>query len=155
MTLKRAKSRVLDIQGKRDYRATSKIIPQAQKKGIKEVQQLLQQEVMLFISDDDFLYRKNKEQHQVVLPHALKEAVYRYLHINMAHIGTDRTFQLIRERCYWPKIEDKVSHFFNHQCPCVRQRKPHKQGKPPPLPTKSSAPLEIVGIDFLHLEKSS
>ena len=36
----------------------------------KEIQQLLRQEAKLFISDDDVLYRKNKEQHQVFLPHA-------------------------------------------------------------------------------------
>ena len=46
----------------------------------KEVQQLLRQESKLFISGD-VLYRKYNEQHHVVLPHALKKAVYRELHI--------------------------------------------------------------------------
>ena len=73
----------------------------------------------------------------------------------MAHLGAGKTLQLIRERFYWPKMEEEVRHFINHQCPCVRQKKPHIQSKAPLLPVTSSAPLEIVGIDFLFLEKSS
>ena len=65
--------------------------PRHRRSKSKEVQQLLRQEAKLFITDDDVLYRKNKEQHQVALPHSLKEAVYRKLHINMAHVGADRT----------------------------------------------------------------
>ena len=52
-------------------------------------------------------------------------------------------------------MEEEVRHFTNHQCPCVRKKKPHIQGKALLLPITSSAPLEIVGIDILHLEKPS
>ena len=55
------------------------------------MKQLVRQGTKLFISDDDVLHRKNKAQHQFVLPHALKEAVYRELHINMTHLGVERT----------------------------------------------------------------
>ena len=59
------------------------------------------------------------------------------------------------ERFYWPKMEEEVRHFINYQCPCVKQKKPHKQGKAPLVPITSSAPLEIVRINFLHRETSS
>ena len=52
-------------------------------------------------------------------------------------------------------MKEEVRHFINHQCPCVIRKKPHIQSKTSLLPTTSSAPLEIIGIDFLHLEKSS
>ena len=52
-------------------------------------------------------------------------------------------------------MEEEVRHFFNDQCPCVRQKKPDIQGNALLLPITLSALLEIVGIDFLHLEKSS
>ena len=52
-------------------------------------------------------------------------------------------------------MEEEVRHFINHQRPCVRQKKPHIHGKAPLLPITSSATLESVGIDFLHLENSS
>ena len=50
---------------------------------------------------------------------------------------------------------EEVRNFINHQCPCVIQKKPHIQGKGPLLSITSSAPLEIKGVDFLHLVKSS
>lgn len=107
----------------------------------------------MFISHDDILYCKNKEQHQVVSRHALKEAVFRELHINMTRLGADRTLQCIRERFYLPKMEEKVRRFINNQHPCVRQKKPHIQGKAPLLSIISSAPLEIVEIDFFAPKK--
>ena len=51
-------------------------------------------------------------------------------------------------------MEKEIRHFINHHCPFKRQKKSHVQGKAP-LPITSSAPLKIVEIDFLHLEKSS
>ena len=78
----------------------TRLSPRCRRSELREVQQLLRQETKLFINNDDVLYRKNREQHQVVLPHALKETVYRELHINMAHLGADRTLQLIRKRFY-------------------------------------------------------
>ena len=122
----------------------ARLSPRHGRRESKEVQQLLWQEVKLFISDDDALFRANKEQHQVVLSHTLKEEVDTY-----------RTLQVIRVRFYWPKMAEEVRHFINHQRPRVRQKKPHIQGKAPLLPTAASAPLEIVRIDFLHLEMPS
>ena len=111
----------------------TRLSPRHRRSDSKEVQQLLWKEGKLFISDDDVLYHKNKEQHQMLLPHALKEAVYRELHINMTHLGADKTLQLIRERIYWLKMEEALRHFINHQCPCVKQKKPHPKGKGPLL----------------------
>ena len=109
----------------------------------------------MFISDDNILYRKNKEQHQFVSTHALKEAVYRELHITMAYLSADTTLQFIRENFYSVKMEEEVTHFINHQCPCERLKKPHIQDNTPPLPITSSSTLKIVGSDSLHLKKSS
>ena len=85
---------------------------------------MLRQGAKFFISDDDVICHKNKEQHQFALPHALKEAIYRESHIKVAYLGADITLQLIRERFYWLKMEEEVRHFINHQYPCVRQKKP-------------------------------
>ena len=100
----------------------TRLSPRHRRSESKEVKQLLQQKANLFISDDDVLYRKNKEQHQVVLRHSLKEAVCRELHINMPHLDADRTLQLIMGKFYSLKMEEKIRTFINHQCPCVRYR---------------------------------
>ena len=84
-----------------------------------------------------------------------KEAVCKELHMNMRHLGVDRTLQFIKDRFYWPKMEEDIRYFISNICPCVRQKKPNIQVTAPLVPISSSSPLEIIGIDFLHLEKSS
>ena len=81
--------------------------------------------------------------------------MYKELHMNMVHLGADRTLQLIRKRFYWPGMEEEVRYFISNLCTCVRQKKPHVQVEAPLLPIITSSPLEVVGVDFLHLEKSS
>ena len=76
----------------------------------------------------------------------------------MGHLGADRTLQflLIKDKFYWPKMGQDIRYFISNICPCVRQKKRNIQPAAPLVPiSSSSSPLEIIGIDFLHLEKSS
>ena len=59
----------------------------------------------LQVGSDNILYRKikDKENKQVVLPSQLKPLVYKELHLNMNHLGYERTLELIRERFDWQK----------------------------------------------------
>ena len=52
-------------------------------------------------------------------------------------------------------MEKEVRNFMNHQCPCVREKKPHTELKTSLVSIKSYTLLENIGIGFLHLEKSS
>ena len=52
-------------------------------------------------------------------------------------------------------MEKEVRNFMNHQCPCVREKKPHTELKASLVSIKSYTLLENIGIGFLHLEKSS
>ena len=63
----------------------------------------------LLVSSDNILYRKNKNKKDklVVLPSRLKPHVYKELHVNMDHSGYERTLELIRERFYWPQMNDE------------------------------------------------
>ena len=63
----------------------------------------------LLVSSDNILYRKNKNKKDklVLLPSRLKPLVYRELHVNMDHLGYERTLKLIRERFYWPQMNDE------------------------------------------------
>ena len=101
------------------------------------------------------LCRKRNDYHQIILPSRYKEAVYKELHMNMGPLGADRTLQLVRKRFYWPRMEEEVHYFISNLCTCARQKKPHIQGQAPLLPIITSSPLEVIGVDFLHLEKSS
>ena len=131
------------------------LTPAEKKKEPPDVQRLLSEQSKLSVNDNDLLYRKSKDYHQIILPCRYKEAVYKELHMNMIHLGADRTLQLIRERFYWPGMEEEVRYFISNLCTCAGQKKPPIQGQAPLLPIITSSPLEVVGVDFLHLEKSS
>lgn len=48
-----------------------------------------------------------------------------------------------------------IEHYVTRVCSCLRQRRPHVQPRAPMENIHSSAPFELVSIDFVHLEKSS
>ena len=56
----------------------------------------------LLVGTDTTLYRKIKckEDKQVVLPSRLKPLAYKELHVNMGHLGYERTLELIAERFF-------------------------------------------------------
>ena len=52
-------------------------------------------------------------------------------------------------------MEEEIHYFISNLCTCIRQKKPHIQGQASLLLIITLLPLEAVGVDFLHLEKSS
>ena len=52
-------------------------------------------------------------------------------------------------------MEKEVHYFISNLGTYVKQKKPHIEGQAPLLPIITSSPLEVVGVDFLHLDKSS
>ena len=83
------------------------------------------------------------------------QLIYKELHQDMGHLGPERVLQLARERVFWPNMEKDISHFISNVCPCLIQRKPARQPCTPLQPITTSAPFELISIDFLHLETSS
>ena len=83
-----------------------------------------------FISDDDVLYRIKSNTNGQHFPACQGKVLL------AKNGGRDKAFYL-------------------SLMPISKTKKSYKQGKASPLPITSSAPLEIVGTDFLHLEKPS
>ena len=73
----------------------------------------------------------------------------------MGHLGKDRTLQLIRDRFYCPRMEDDITHFVTKICSCVKRKKPHIVPVASMHTFSSAAPLELIGLDFLHLDTCS
>ena len=100
------------------------------------------------------LYHKS----QVALPQEFRVSnlrVFRELHEEMGHLGSERVLALARERFYWPYMRRDIKHFVNHVCHCLKQKRS-------PLPTReplqsiiTTSPFEMISIDFVHLERSS
>ena len=97
------------------------------------------------------LYRNQR----IVLPQKFRRTVYRELHEEMGHLGVERVLALARERFYWPHMRRDIDNFIHHTCRCLKQRRPNLPTREPLQPIVTTAPLQMLSIDFVHLERSS
>ena len=104
---------------------------------------------------DGVLTRKTDSTVQIVLPKSLRQHVYDELHAGMGHLGADRVGELARRRVYWPGMQQDIERYIQTQCSCLKQRKPPRKKSAAMQRIVSSSPLELVTIDFLHLEKGA
>ena len=81
--------------------------------------------------------------------------MYVELHVKMGHLGSGKTVELIKEHFYWPKMTEDLNHFLTKLCACVKSKKPNITYEAPMKSIISSSPLQLIGIDFLHLDPSS
>lgn len=116
-------------------------------------QKLLHEWTKLFL-ENDILYRKTKDRKQLVLPAKYKRLALKQLHDEMGHVGTERVLHLARERFYWPYMAKEVETYVTQKCPCIMSKKPVTHVRAPMGSITTSSPLELVCIDYLHLETS-
>ena len=63
---------------------------------------------------DGLLYKKSQLKHhnqgimQFILPGGFHKRTLRALHDDMGHMGMDKTFNLVQERFFWPKMSEDV-----------------------------------------------
>ena len=100
------------------------------------------------------VHRHGTEIKQLVLPSILKNRVLTSLHDECGHQGVERTFELVRTRCFWPSLFKDVTNYCK-QCQRCRLSKEHF----PKLKTTmkhliATQPNELVCMDFTMLEKS-
>jgi len=73
----------------------------------------------------------------------------------MGHLGAERTYQLAKERVYWPKMEADIKEFISTKCQCLLSKKPRIIPYAPLGTVTPAGPMNIVSIDFLKVDKSS
>uniref|UniRef100_A0A8C1WAH7 Gypsy retrotransposon integrase-like protein 1 n=1 Tax=Cyprinus carpio TaxID=7962 RepID=A0A8C1WAH7_CYPCA len=142
-------SRVLDLKQKQ--------INLKHKEKLREpeaVRRLLREWHHLQINEEGILQRKIMTRTQLVIPENLKSMIYKYLHEDMAHLGADRMVAAARARFFWPKMREEMEHYVTRVCRCLRQKKPNRITRTPIQSIETTAPFEMISIDYLHLERS-
>ena len=71
----------------------------------------------------------------------------------MGHVGANRVSQLCRSRVFWPKMVADIEDFISKKCQCIAQKRPHRHQEAELQSIHTSAPLELITVDYLKLEK--
>ena len=113
---------------------------------------LLQQFNKLFMKDN-VLLRKTEQYNQIILPTKYHRTVYRELHDNMAHLGTEKVLDLARKRFYWPYMAGDIDHYIRRQCECTISKQPNIKERAPLVPMEATYPFQLVSIDYIQLDR--
>ena len=108
----------------------------------------------------DVLYRKSysdnsttkKTLWQLAVPKHFRERALFGCHDDVGHQGILRTLSLLRERFYWPGMQEEATQYVMHCSRCLRRKTPPQVA--PLQPILVTQPLELVHMDFLSLEPS-
>ena len=90
---------------------------------------------------------------QLVLPPGYQDIVFQALHDDLGHQGRDRTTMLIKQRFFWPGMDSFIKSKVKSCDRCIR-RKTNIGQRAKLVNIQSTAPMEIVCIDYLSLEPS-
>ena len=59
---------------------------------------------------------------------------------------------LAQDRFYWPHMKQYIEHYVTRVCDCLKQWKPQHQPRAKSQPIITSAPFELLSVDYVHLE---
>ena len=91
---------------------------------------------------------------QLLLPEEFKTMVLKSLHDDSGHLGFDKTYGLVRDRFYWPRMKLEVEEYCKSCARCV-QRKTLPKLVAPLCHMQSDGPMDLVCMDFLSIEPDS
>ncbi|KAJ8417020.1 hypothetical protein AAFF_G00282470 [Aldrovandia affinis] len=107
---------------------------------------------------DGILYRETRDpvsrtkRLQLVLPASLREKALEGVHDLAGHQGQVRTLHLARQRFFWPNMARDVKVYFRCCERCVFAKTPEPAARAPLESIKTSAPMELICIDFWSAE---
>ncbi len=87
-----------------------------------------------------------------MLPDSLKQQALSGVHDLAGHQGQPRTLSIARQRFYWSRMESDVRDYVKTCAHCVLSKTPEPDARAPLESIKTTAPLELVCIDFWAAE---
>ena len=129
------------------------------KRDSQEVKALLRITKSLKLTKD-ILYRKNfsdnssskKVLWQLVVPKAYRARALAGCHDDVGHQGRMSTLSLLRERFFWPGMQEEATQYVVKCSRCLRRKSAPQVA--PLQPIYVSQPIELVYMDYLSLESS-
>ena len=109
----------------------------------------------LVLGDDGIVRRKCGRNLQIVLPQKYLAHVFKHLHCDLGHLGSEIVTHLARQRFFLPEIQRDIENYVTKVCKCIQQKKPALSVRGPVKNITTSPPFEFVSVDFVHLERSS
>ncbi|KAJ8403213.1 hypothetical protein AAFF_G00354300 [Aldrovandia affinis] len=107
---------------------------------------------------DGILYREARDpvsrtkRLQLVLPTSLRGKALEGVHDLAGHQGQVRTLHLARQRFFWPNMARDVKEYVRCCERCVFAKTPEPAARAPLESIKTSAPMELICIDFWSAE---
>ncbi|KAL1268820.1 hypothetical protein QQF64_034183 [Cirrhinus molitorella] len=95
-----------------------------------------------------------QKRYQYVLPQSLKAEALSGIHNLAGHQGQTRTLHLARQRFYWPKMEQDIKSYVKCCQRCILAKSPEPSARAPLESIRTSAPMELVCLDFWSAEDS-
>ncbi|KAF7699137.1 hypothetical protein HF521_003879, partial [Silurus meridionalis] len=89
-----------------------------------------------------------KKIFQYVVPAVLRGLVLKGVHDNAGHQGQHRTLWLARQRFYWNSLEHDTKLYVSQCKRCVLSKTPEPEARAPLVSITTTAPLELVCVDF-------
>lgn len=93
-----------------------------------------------------------KKSYQYVVPAVLRGLVLKGVHDDAGHQGQHRTLWLARQRFYWNSMEKDTKQYVSQCKRCVLSKTPEPEARAPLVSISTTAPLELVCIDFWAAE---
>ena len=89
----------------------------------------------------------------IVVPASLRTKVLQLAHDSCGHQGSERVYNLLSRRCFWPKMNDDI---IQHCQSCRRCQEAKRNARPVqkvPHHITARLPFEIVALDFTKVEQ--
>lgn len=92
---------------------------------------------------------------QLLIPESLKSYVLEIMHNLSGHQGIERTYALLKKRCYWWNMLIGIKTWIKNCKRCLLSKNPLPRVRTSMGSLTALNPLQIVAIDFTLFKKSS